>query len=152
MAKKTNYQRGIAPIAIILIIIVILAVGGGTYYYFIKNPETAQLTAANKTSQSEWNKCKNDWSNCKNDWSKCRSKESRTVNWSVKIDYVTAFGGLGAKGYLLGNKSYPVHITWDPETDAGSIRARIKDGDTINLKGNCGGVTLEGEVWVVATE
>ncbi len=130
-------QKGLTPILIILIIIGVLVVGGGVYF-FVKNIKITRTPEVLSQHEIEWTKCQN-------------RQLTTPINWKVKIKEISLLGGLYAKGYL-NSESYPVRLRWSPEVDTSKVRTQIKDGDVIQLKGECWGFSESGEVIITVSE
>jgi hypothetical protein len=90
------------------------------------------------------------------EWKRCKNRELQTshpLQWRINIESISSFGGLYAKGYLQGNKAFPVQLRWDQESDY--LRTRkptIVQGDIIDIKATFWGVSEMGAVIITVTQ
>jgi len=85
-----------------------------------------------------------------NEWVKCKNKEvpiDFQVTWKIKLKFISVFGGLYGKGYVEGNKSYPVFLRWDSESEFYKYRKpHITMGDNLIINGTFWGISENGDV------
>lgn len=77
----------------------------------------------------------------------------RRLEVRIKLTDVSAFGGVYAKGHLVGSPSSKVHLIWRPDAPPkGPGRDKLVEGGIVTVTGEFEGVTAEGEVILCVSE
>jgi len=84
------------------------------------------------------------------EWDRCKRGEAPAtfrVIWKVKIETISTFGGLYAKGHIQGNRSCTVQLRWDTDSEFYTKRIpAITDGDVVIIRGAFWGISENNDV------
>ncbi len=103
-----------------------------------------QNAAASATNDLANSQMRADWQAC----SKGNSLAGKVLYWRFSISETIPTGGTYAKGAVLGQPVFPVHITVRPASpDAASIKSRlVVSNNLVGLRGVCNGIASDGSV------